>query len=411
MVWFRLVSGRVLWRCEKIAIRLTFLSPQFIPGLELAYQTMPNKKWYLLLDDDTFVVPASLRLLLAHLDHSVPHYIGNAVGDFRGRFAHGGSAVVLSREAVTLLLGSGSSRVLAAAAAAASNRKHGTSSSYSTGLAPPLLHQAYVDSITETWGDKLLATTLMRVGVYLDERFARLFNGARPRATRISADRFCMPLVSFHGLAKPEQMRNVGAVFEQIDPGQRGGSPSDSSSPGFLAPAVAWGDLWAIYGRPTVAALHHQPIHRGRDFVGVPGDDSSSSALATTITENVGSPEACRVLCAGDDGEGDDAAGADGLQKRFAGLYSYNSKCLAWTWNAGKQTCTTSPWFVVGEDDSTGVPPTGEPASSTTETTSTKYSGVNVALLRQLVGRCGHRDGVSWTEREGVYDFAYNPGV
>lgn len=389
-------------------------SPQFIPGLELAYQTMPNKNWYLLLDDDTFVIPSSLRLLLAHLDHTVPHYIGNAVGDFRGRFAHGGSAVVLSREALTLLLGSGSSRVLAAAAAAASNRKHGTtaSNSYSTGLAPPLLHQAYVDSITETWGDKLLATTLMRVGVYLDERFARLFNGARPRATRISADRFCMPLVSFHALAKPEQMRSVGSVFEQIDPGQRGGTPAGgdgSSSPGFLAPAIAWGDLWAIYGRPTVAALHHRPIHRGRDFVGAPGDDSSSSALVTSTTENVGSPESCRVLCAGDDGEGDGES-ADGLQKRFAGLYSYNSKCLAWTWNAGEQTCTTSPWFVVGEDESTGfAPPEKEPAKSTTETTSTRYSGVNVALLRQLVGRCGHRDGVSWTERDGVYEYTYSP--
>ncbi|KIH86293.1 hypothetical protein SPBR_08305 [Sporothrix brasiliensis 5110] len=385
---------------------------KFIPGLELAYQTMPNKNWYLLLDDDTFVIPSSLRLLLAHLDHSVPHYIGNAVGDFRGRFAHGGSAIVLSREAVTLLLGSGSSRVLAvAAAAAASNRQQGiTTNSYKSGLAPPLLHQAYVDSITETWGDKLLATTLMRVGVYLDERFARLFNGARPRATRISADRFCMPLVSFHALAKPEQMRSVGAVFRQIDRGQRGGTPSDATSPGFLAPPIAWGDLWALYGRPTVAALHHQPIHRGRDFVGAPGDDSSSSALVTSVTENVGSPEACRVLCAGDDGEGDDAMGADGFQRRFAGLYSYNSKCLAWTWNAGEQTCTTSPWFVVGEDESTGVaPPSAEPASSTTETTSTKYSGVNVALLRQLVGRCGQRDGVSWTERGDKYEFRYNP--
>ncbi|CAK7214998.1 hypothetical protein SEUCBS140593_002379 [Sporothrix eucalyptigena] len=388
---------------------------KFIPGLELAYANMPDKTWYLLLDDDTFVVPASLRLLLAHLDPSVPHYIGNAVGDFRGRFAHGGSAVVLSREAIRLLLGSGSSRVLAAAAAAASNRKHGNSGSgnagtVSYGLATPILHQAYVDSTTETWGDKLLATTLMRVGIYLDERYARLFNGARPRATRISADRFCMPLVSFHGLAQPELMRQVGDIFALIDPSQRGAAPTE---PGVLAPAVAWGDLWAIYGRSTVAALHHQPIHRGRDFVGKPGDDSSSSALVTSVTENVGSPEACRVLCAGDDGETDDGvagAGGDNFQKRFAGLYSYNSKCLAWTWNAAEQTCTTSPWFVVGEDEETGVAPTKEPASSTTRTTSTKYSGVNVALLRQLVGRCGHREGVSWTERDGVYEFEYNPG-
>ena len=387
---------------------------------------MPNKTWYLLLDDDSFVVPSSLRLLLAHLDPSVPHYIGNAVGNFRRRFALGGSAVVLSREAMTLLLGSGSSRVLAAAAAASSNRKQGSSGGANTiaasyGVVTPLLYQAYADSMTETCGDKLLATTLMRVGIYLDERFARLFNGARPRATRISADRFCLPLVSFHALSQPDMMRQVGDIFAQVDPGKRGAAPTD---PGALAPAIAWGDLWAIYGRPTVASLHHQPINRGRDFVGEPGDDSSSSALVTLVTENVSSPEACRVLCVGDDGESDvdsdpaAAAGGDNnnnnknnnLQKRFAGLYSYNSKCLAWTWNAGEQSCTTSPWFVVGEDEEAGVPPVENPAASTTATTSTKYSGVNVALLRQLVGRCGHREGVSWTERGDVYEYQYNPG-
>ncbi|CAK7268267.1 hypothetical protein SEPCBS119000_002973 [Sporothrix epigloea] len=416
---YRALAAAVLAGDDKEAMQISKTdgweldAMKFIPGLELAYAAMPDKAWYLLLDDDTFVVPSSLRLLLAHLDPSVPHYIGNAVGDFRGRFAHGGSAVVLSRGAMTQLLGSGSSRVLAAAAAAASSRKHGgsdhgTGGKASYGLATPLLHQAYVDSITETWGDKLLATTLMRIGIYLDERFARLFNGARPRATRISADRFCLPLVSFHALAQPEMMRQIGAIFAQIDPGQRGASPTD---PGVLAPAITWGDLWAIYGRPTVTELHRQSILRGRDFVGKPGDDSSSSALATTVAENVASPEACRVLCTGDDGEsdGDAATGAENLQKKLAGLYSYNSMCLAWTWNAGEQKCTTSPWFVVGEDEETGVPPVQDPAASTTETSSTKYSGVNVALLRQLVGRCGHREGVSWAERDGVYKFEYHP--
>ncbi|KAK3348435.1 hypothetical protein B0H65DRAFT_175646 [Neurospora tetraspora] len=71
-------------------------SHQSISGL--AYSKFPNKKWYLLVDDDTYLVQPSLKPLLAHLG-SVPYYIGNAVGDFRIRFAHGGSGIILSQGA------------------------------------------------------------------------------------------------------------------------------------------------------------------------------------------------------------------------------------------------------------------------------------------------------------------------
>jgi hypothetical protein len=54
--------------------------------------------------------------------------------------------------------------------------------------------------LTETFGDKLVASMAMKAGIYLEERYAIHFNGEPPRETRIKADRFCAPIASFHGL-------------------------------------------------------------------------------------------------------------------------------------------------------------------------------------------------------------------
>ncbi|OTA02204.1 hypothetical protein A9Z42_0025660 [Trichoderma parareesei] len=45
---------------------------KFITGMELAYRLMPQKKWYTILDDDTFLIGPSLHLLLSHLDPAKP---------------------------------------------------------------------------------------------------------------------------------------------------------------------------------------------------------------------------------------------------------------------------------------------------------------------------------------------------
>jgi len=60
---------------------------KFLPALQLAYGRYPNKKWYLILDDDTYIIRPSLRLLLGHLNPSKPLYIGNVIGDYKIRFA------------------------------------------------------------------------------------------------------------------------------------------------------------------------------------------------------------------------------------------------------------------------------------------------------------------------------------
>ena len=245
--------------------------------MDLLYEKMPNKKWYIILDDDTYLVRPSLHQLLSHLDPREPLYIGNAVGDYRGRFAHGGSAVVLSAEAMKRLFAH-----------------------------PDVVLRAYMDSLDETWGDKLVATTLQKVGVYLDERYNHHFNGEYPTITRIESDRFCSPIVSFHGLRGPGDMSRVAGVL------------------GHAQEPVLWGQLWDLFGTQPLQDLARQPVRPNEDHVGV----TKGRGRFWPETE---SAEGCKARC---DGDGD--------------------RCLAWTFMPGERTCINSPWMVIGADGAQG---------------------------------------------------------
>lgn len=241
-----------------------FAMPKFITGMEMAFRRMPHKKWYVILDDDTFIIKDTLRLLLSHLNHNKPLYLGNAVGDYRARFAHGGSGVVLSGAAMEALF----------------SHEH-------------VVAEAYVRSLDETWGDRLVATTLQQVGVYLDERYSHLFNGEAPEWTRVGPRSACSLVLSFHALREPGAMVRAATKLATV-----------ADRP------VHRGELWALFGskgRTTEAD----------DHVGPGGDDEH-----VTIWGGVTDKEACRRKC-----------------KRW---------CFAWTYNADSQRCHASPWFVVG---------------------------------------------------------------
>lgn len=47
--------------------------------------------------------------------------------------------------------------------------------------------------------------------------------------------------------------------------------------------------------------------------------------------------------------------------------------CVAWTWDREQLLCHNSPWVIVGSDKDEG-----------------KYSGLNLALVKRLVGECEH---------------------
>lgn len=233
---------------------------------------MPGKKWYVMQDDDTFMIRPSLYRFLEHLDPSEELYLGNAIGDYKGRFAHGGSSFILSNKAMRRLIDDN----------------------------PEVVSQAIVASLDETWGDKLVATTLMKVGIYLSERYGHFFNGESPLITKIAADRMCSPLVSFHGLADPQQMKDVGKTFANIDR------------------PVFWRDLWRIYGEPDLDVFDKLTIRMGHDHVGRQDDQD--------MTRRVASVDKCLKACE-----------------------SLGQKCLAWTWDRNTEFCALSPWVIVGD--------------------------------------------------------------
>ncbi|KAI3401877.1 hypothetical protein diail_6436 [Diaporthe ilicicola] len=286
---------------------------KFLPGLELAYRAMPDRKWFILVDDDTYLIYPSLIFILGHFDPSTPHYLGNAVGDYRQRFAHGGSSIALSRATMQELF-------------SPSNHHH-------TAVA-----RARRASLTETWGDRLLADALLRLGVFVDEDASRFFNGEPPAASRLRADRFCVPVATFHRLSAGE-MAGVGRVFRNaVDP-------------------VLWVDLWEMYA--------------------VRGRRKDQTAAA--------SPSATRGSSSGayDEAPGragwDHVGGLDEHTETFgnvkaaigcSGLCGSSRKCLAWTWDEGRELCHLSPWVTVGRE-AVGM-----------------VSGVQVDRVRTLADEC-----------------------
>ncbi|KAM0353588.1 hypothetical protein ACHAPU_001600 [Fusarium lateritium] len=250
---------------------------KFIMGMEMIYHQLPGKKWYIILDDDTFLIRPSLKLLMSHVDYRKPQYIGNAVGDYKARFGHGGSGILISGEAMRRLF------------------EH-----------PGIVQEAIAESMTETWGDRLVATTLQKLGIYIEEAYNHHFNGEPPSITRIWGDRFCSPLVSFHGLRKPGEMRRVGETLAQREK------------------PVLWRDVWELFGGSAISALESRPTELTADHVGKPDEHTRSWG-------DVRSANACQKRCE-----------------------QSGRRCLAWTYEMEIERCHTSPWLLLGADGAAG---------------------------------------------------------
>ncbi|KAG5978124.1 hypothetical protein E4U55_006366 [Claviceps digitariae] len=304
---------------------------KFIKGMDMAYRRMPHKKWYMILDDDTFVVRASLQALLRTLDPTRPLYLGNSVGDYRARFAHGGSAVLVSGAAMRMLF---------------------------VGR-PDLVTEAYARSLDETWGDRLVATTLQKLGVYIAEPYSRFFNGETPVRTPIRPENACLPVVSFHGLREPGAMLSLGRTLarrsklhhdnhDHNDNNHHDHNHHDHVNDKIQDQPLLRADLWTLFAQhPLQTYTADRPPFPPGDLVGPPQDNPD---IATW--KPVRRPEDCRRKC--------------------------QRGCLAWSFNPDTQVCRTSPWVVVGSAD--GAAGTGPMLSS-----------VNWETARRIVRECRPR--------------------
>jgi hypothetical protein len=68
-----------------------------LPMLRHAWLTSPDLDWYIMIEDDTFVLADNIGKWLGTLNPNERYYLGSAVAGLNYIFAHGGSGVVLSR--------------------------------------------------------------------------------------------------------------------------------------------------------------------------------------------------------------------------------------------------------------------------------------------------------------------------
>ncbi|KAJ3037286.1 hypothetical protein HK097_003552 [Rhizophlyctis rosea] len=85
-----------------------------LPGFRELWQRYPDAKWFIMVDDDTYIFWENLRLALDKFNPEDPHYFG-AKTMFKGcdgvkkfgdgpSFAHGGSGIVISRGALRKIM-------------------------------------------------------------------------------------------------------------------------------------------------------------------------------------------------------------------------------------------------------------------------------------------------------------------
>ncbi|CAK7236064.1 hypothetical protein SCUCBS95973_009478 [Sporothrix curviconia] len=271
---------------------------KFISSLELAYTTFPDKKWYILTDDDTYLVRPSLRQFLGQFAPEDAHYLGNAVGGWEGRFAHGGSGVLISQGAMRRLFVD----------------------------RPAVVTQMHHVALTTGMGDSLLSHTMMQIGAYVAEQHSLFFSGETPTTTKLKPDRFCMPILSFHGLRSDDATLQVDRVLRQAED----------------RPTL-WLDIWRLYGGPELASPDLPAFRADWDYVGRLDE-------YTTSIEEVGDEQACFQQCVGG---------------------RHKSSCLAWVWEAERKVCHLSPWMIIGEH------------------TAGRTTGLNPARVQEMVKACG----------------------
>ncbi|KAL2267970.1 hypothetical protein VTJ83DRAFT_2816 [Remersonia thermophila] len=72
---------------------------KFVPLMQHAGRNWPKAKWYIYMEDDTYLFLPSVLRYLSGFDWQEPHYLGHFAGKSDVIFAHGGAGFALSRGA------------------------------------------------------------------------------------------------------------------------------------------------------------------------------------------------------------------------------------------------------------------------------------------------------------------------
>lgn len=162
---------------------------KFLPMIDTAFQQMPNAKWFVFIETDTYLVWSNLLEYLANFDAGKPYYIGKHLYINDVEFGYGGAGFILSNPAMSKVIAQRSVRI-----------------------------RDYEDFTASHWvGDCALGKVLEDVRVPLHKAFPHLQGDSPatldPATTKIDRDAWCFPAVTYHHVS-PSEIEDIWH-FEQ----------------------------------------------------------------------------------------------------------------------------------------------------------------------------------------------------
>lgn len=154
------------WRLDKY---------KFLPIIQHAGRNKPNAKWYIFMEDDSYIFLPNLLRHLEKFDHKDPWYLGRLAWKHGDYFAHGGSGFALSRGAWER----------------------------SFGKDPHIVQKFEAFTEDHGCGDHILGHVLREYGVQFgettdDDRYRYGFNDDAHWSTWYERSNWCKPVYSWH---------------------------------------------------------------------------------------------------------------------------------------------------------------------------------------------------------------------
>ncbi|KAF2146778.1 glycosyltransferase family 31 protein [Aplosporella prunicola CBS 121167] len=216
---------------------------KFLPLMKKALETRSKSKWFVFIEADTYIVWSNLLQWLELFDHTQPYYIGGQTWLGGEVFAHGGTGIIISQKALTMLVEKYNSST---AEFIELTQKH-----YAGDLILSLAFKTLNISLTATWP---------------------IMQGETPFTLDYTAKHMAHPVVSYHHMPSPW----IDGMWEYEQ---------------------KW--INGTYGNETI--LRHKDVFL--DFVGpeiIAGDrvfwDNISKDIEEELAPNKG-PHSCLVKC------------------------------------------------------------------------------------------------------------------
>ncbi|KAF2751287.1 glycosyltransferase family 31 protein [Sporormia fimetaria CBS 119925] len=162
---------------------------KFLPMLSSAYSHRPTAKWYLFLEDDTYLIWPNLLSYLANFDSSKPHYLGKHLYINDIEFGYGGAGFIISNPALRSMVERRESHV-----------------------------QEYEDFTKDHWvGDCAVGKVAEDVDIPLTKAWPHLqgesYRTMDPQVSKVDRGAWCFPAITYHRVS-PDEMRELWE-FEQ----------------------------------------------------------------------------------------------------------------------------------------------------------------------------------------------------